>query len=270
MAGEKLPTEPTKGAGTTLWIFTASDKPDMAEVVEKIRDETAWTRLAKIRELTPGELSAQSEDDTYLDDEDADWSQTTQGEKSAGETNFTLAWKPGEQGQQQLVEWFHDGTVLYYKTVYANGAIDLYRGWVSGLGKTVTAKEIMTRTAKITNTGRPPVLAEEDLADGGDGGDGGNGGNGGGEPATITITTQPQSHSLEVGHQLSLSVIASVSDNSALEYQWKKDGESIPGATSLSYNNSSVEEEDAGSYTCVISSATAESVMSDQAIIDVV
>lgn len=150
---------PTKGAGTTLWIFTGEDDP-----VTAIRDDESWTRLAKIKELTPGELSAASEDDTYLDDPDADWSQTTQGEKSAGETSLTLAWKPGDVGQQQLVEWYHSGVVLYYKIVYPNGGIDLFRGWVSGLGKTVPAKEVMTRTVTVTNSGRPPVLAEEDMA----------------------------------------------------------------------------------------------------------
>lgn len=152
-------TEPVKGAGTTLWIFTGEGDP-----VTKIRDDESWTRLAKVKELTPGELSAESEDDTYLDDEDADWSQTTQGEKSAGETNLTVAWKPGEKGQQQLVEWFQSGEVLYYKVQYPNGAIDLFRGWVSGLGKSLVAKERITRTAKITNSGRPPVLAEEELS----------------------------------------------------------------------------------------------------------
>lgn len=152
-------TEPVKGAGTTLWIFTGEGDP-----VAKLRDDVSWTRLAKIKELTPGELSAESEDDTYLDDEDADWSQTTQGEKSAGETNLTLAWKPGEVGQQDIVRWFQSGKVLFYKTVYPNGAIDLFRGWVSGLGKALAAKERITRTVKITNSGRPPVLAEEELS----------------------------------------------------------------------------------------------------------
>lgn len=152
---------PTKGAGTTLWIFTGEEDP-----VTAIREDASWTRLAKIKELTPGELSAASEDDTYLDDPDADWSQTTQGEKSAGETNLTLAWKPGDTGQQQLVEWFHSGVVLYYKIVYPNGGIDLFRGWVSALGKTIPAKEVMTRTIRVSNTGRPPVLAEEDMAAG--------------------------------------------------------------------------------------------------------
>ncbi|MFK8698397.1 phage tail tube protein, partial [Proteus mirabilis] len=62
--------------------------------------DTDWTRLAKIKELQPGEITADSYDDTYLDDEDADWKVTAQGEKSAGEANITLAWKPGEQGQK--------------------------------------------------------------------------------------------------------------------------------------------------------------------------
>ncbi|WP_337226313.1 phage tail tube protein, partial [Proteus terrae] len=38
-------------------------------------------------------------------------------------------------------------------------AVDIYQGWVSALGKTVTAKEMITRTIKITNNGRP-TLAE--------------------------------------------------------------------------------------------------------------
>lgn len=29
-----------------------------------------WSRLAKVKDLTPGELSAESYDDSYLDDED--------------------------------------------------------------------------------------------------------------------------------------------------------------------------------------------------------
>ena len=40
--------------------------------------------------------------------------------------------------------------------------------------------------------------------------------------ATITITTQPQNRTLTVGDTLNLSVAATVSDNSALTYQWKK------------------------------------------------
>ena len=36
---------------------------------------------------------------------------TSPGQKSAGETNVTLVWKPGEAGQQQLVKDVEDGTI---------------------------------------------------------------------------------------------------------------------------------------------------------------
>ncbi len=48
----------------------------------------------KFKDLTPGELTAESYDDSYLDDEDADWTATGQGQESTGDTSFTLAWMP--------------------------------------------------------------------------------------------------------------------------------------------------------------------------------
>ncbi|ADO48128.1 phage tail protein [[Enterobacter] lignolyticus] len=152
------PLEPVKGATTTLWIYSGSGNP-FADPTSDVD----WTRLAKIKDLQPGELTAESNDDTYLDDEDADWTSTSQGQKSAGEASFTLAWKPAESGQQDLVRWFDDGTVLVYKIKYPNNAVDLFRGWVSSLGKTVTAKDTITRSVKINNNGKPG-LAEANNA----------------------------------------------------------------------------------------------------------
>jgi len=83
-----------------------------------------------------------------------------QGQKSAGDTSFTLAWLPGESGQQDLVNWFDGGAVKGYKIKYPNGAVDVFKGWVSSLGKSVSAKEVITRTVKITNNGKP-ALAED-------------------------------------------------------------------------------------------------------------
>lgn len=84
-----------KGAGTTLWVYTGTGDPTQDPF-----SETGFIRLAKIKSLEPGEITAASEDDSYLDDPDGDWENTTQGEKSSGETSITLAWLPGEEGQK--------------------------------------------------------------------------------------------------------------------------------------------------------------------------
>ena len=147
------PLAPVKGAGTTLWLYSDSGTPNPLV-------ETDWTRLAQVKELTPGELTADSFDDTYIDDTNADWTATGQGQKSAGDTSFTLAWKPGEQGQISLVQWFEDGSNRTYRIKYPNGTVDVFSGWVSSLGKAVTNKENITRTVKVTNSGKP-TLAED-------------------------------------------------------------------------------------------------------------
>ena len=149
------PLAPVKGAGTTLWLYTGKGDPYGNPL-----SDADWSRLAKIKDLQTGEMTAESYDDTYLDDENADWSSTAQGEKSAGDTSFTLAWKPGESGQQGLVEWFTEGDVRGYKIKYPNGAVDVFRGWISSLGKAIPAKEVITRTVKVTNSGKPS-LAED-------------------------------------------------------------------------------------------------------------
>ncbi|HAX8740032.1 TPA: phage tail protein [Escherichia coli] len=146
------PLAPVKGAGTTLWVYNGSGDPYANPL-----SDNDWSRLAKIKDLTPGELTAESYDDSYLDDEDADWTATGQGQKSAGDTSFTLAWMPGEQGQQA---WFNEGDTRAYKIRFPNGTVDVFRGWVSSIGKAVTAKEVITRTVKVTNVGRPSMAED--------------------------------------------------------------------------------------------------------------
>lgn len=36
----------------------------------------------------------------------------------------------------------------------------MFRGWVSSIGKAVTAKEVITRTVKVTNVGRPSMAED--------------------------------------------------------------------------------------------------------------
>ena len=149
------PVMPVKGAGTTLWVYKGSGDPYANPL-----SDNDWSRLAKVKDLTPGELTAESYDDSYLDDEDADWTATGQGQKSAGDTSFTLAWMPGEQGQQALLAWFNEGDTRAYKIRFPNGTVDVFRGWVSSIGKAVTAKEVITRTVKVTNVGRPSMAED--------------------------------------------------------------------------------------------------------------
>ena len=193
------PLAPTKGAGTTLWVYNGIGDPYANPLAD-----VDWIRLAKIKDLQPGELTAESEDDTYIDDENADWTSTMQGQKSSGETSLTLAWLPGDSGQQELVTWFDDGTVKAYKIKYPNGVVDVFKGWVSSLGKTVTSKDVMTRTAKISNNGKP-ALAEDT----------------GPAPVAVTgISLDQSTASVDVGDtvQLAISVLPANASDSAFRF----------------------------------------------------
>ncbi|EQA9292777.1 phage tail protein [Escherichia coli] len=166
------PVMPVKGAGTTLWVYKGSGDPYANPL-----SDVDWSRLAKVKDLTPGELTAESYDDSYLDDEDADWTATGQGQKSAGDTSFTLAWMPGEQGQQALLAWFNEGDTRAYKIRFPNGTVDVFRGWVSSIGKAVTAKEVITRTVTAT-TGMTVTPASTSVVKG--------------QSTTLTVAFQPE------------------------------------------------------------------------------
>lgn len=79
------------------------------------------------------------------------------------------------------------------------------------------------------------------------------------------ITQQPTGQTVNEGGTLTLSVLAT----NATGYQWKKDGEDIPSATSATYTKQSVAPSDAGSYTCVVSGEGGTSVTSDAATVTV-
>ncbi len=203
------PLAPVKGAGTTLWIYTGQ-----GDAFANPLSDDGWTRLAKIKDLTPGELTAESYDDNYLDDDDADWVSTGQGQKSAGDTSFTLAWNPGETGQQDLLRWFDEGEVRAYKIRFPNGTVDVFRGWVSSVGKAVTAKEAITRTIKVTNIGRP-ALAED----------------GGTITAVTGITVTPATASVAVGQNVSLTVVVQPDNASDKTFRASSDHSNVATVT---------------------------------------
>ncbi len=79
-----------------------------------------------------------------------------------------------------------------------------------------------------------------------------------------TITTQPASQFVTVGHSVTFTVAASGSPTPTL--QWKKNGVNISGANSSSYTIASVVTGDAGSYT-VIATNSAGSATSNAAVL---
>ncbi len=81
-----------------------------------------------------------------------------------------------------------------------------------------------------------------------------------------TITTQPQSRTVAVGDLSTFTVAAT--GTPLLNYQWRKDGTALGGATLSSYTLASVQIGDAGTYTVVVSNATG-SVTSNSAMLSV-
>ncbi|EPO0008478.1 phage tail tube protein [Vibrio alginolyticus] len=155
------PTKAIKGAGTTFWRL--KDNQELLTPADYL-DDAKWDKLGGVKELQPGEITVEDEEDNYLDDPEADWAKTTPGQKSAGDTNLTLDWKPCEPGQQQLIDDVDKGVVTEYRAKYPNGTVDAYSGYINSLGKAVTIKEKITRSVKFKNVGKPK-LAEMLIAE---------------------------------------------------------------------------------------------------------
>lgn len=83
----------------------------------------------------------------------------------------------------------------------------------------------------------------------------------------VAITTQPTSLTVDVGQPASFSVTAS--GMAPISYQWAKDGAVIPGATAATYSVAAASASDAGTYTVLVTDATAASVGSQPATLSV-
>ncbi|NUQ65530.1 MAG: immunoglobulin domain-containing protein, partial [Pirellulales bacterium] len=86
-------------------------------------------------------------------------------------------------------------------------------------------------------------------------------------PVAPAISVQPQSQSVAVGANVTLSVVAS--GNPAPTYQWKKDGVDFPGATLATIVLANVQTTAAGSYTVVVSNGVGNPVASAAAVLTV-
>ena len=80
------------------------------------------------------------------------------------------------------------------------------------------------------------------------------------------ILSNPTGKTVCPGENINFSVSAS---GAGLAYQWKKDGNPIPGKTAAVLNINIVQAVDAGSYTCVVSSSCGPDITSAPAILSV-
>ncbi|WP_136484740.1 phage tail tube protein [Vibrio sp. H11] len=159
MSGVTDLTKAIKGAGTGFWRLKDGEDETSLTYADYLADDK-WEKLAGLKEITPNEITVADEDDSRLDDDDAEWTKTTPGQKTPGETSLVLEWKPGELGQQKLIADVNNGVTTVYRSKYPNGAVDAFRGYINQLGKTVTINEKMTRTVKFMQVGKP-IIAED-------------------------------------------------------------------------------------------------------------
>lgn len=75
-----------------------------------------------------------------------------------------------------------------------------------------------------------------------------------------SITTQPSAQTVTVGQSASFSVVAS--GTAPLNYQWRKDGANVQGATSAMFSIASVAMADAGAYTVMVSNSAGSATSS--------
>ena len=123
-------------------------------------EDTLWDQLAKVKDIQPGELTVEDDEDEYLDNPATKYKDSSPGDLDAGETSVTLAWLPGSTEQQQLLIDAEAGTKTWYRAKYANGAVDCWFGYINSLGRTIAVKERMQRTIKIKNCAAPKYAEE--------------------------------------------------------------------------------------------------------------
>ena len=85
--------------------------------------------------------------------------------------------------------------------------------------------------------------------------------------ATISITKQPESTSSVIGNDVQLSVTAAVDPEAALTYQWYKNGVALSGETAATLDIESTKTVSQAVYYVVVSSAGADDVTSENAVV---
>lgn len=112
----------------------------------------SYIQLAGIMDLTLPEETRGVTDITPLDNQD-DRAQKESGMIDVGESEFALLYEPGDAAQVTIKDDFDTGNTVYYKVVFRDGSIQLFKGFVSKLGKELPKAESILRKVSIQATG---------------------------------------------------------------------------------------------------------------------
>ena len=121
----KKDTTPMKGAGTQF--FRLKDDKETTAIqggtisAAEIKKADNWERIAKIKELSPGEVTAESYEDNYLDDPNAGSQQVkvlNQRVKHQSLLHGYQAILRNKLSSQTLIAVRRNFTLLYIQTVH--------------------------------------------------------------------------------------------------------------------------------------------------------
>ncbi len=115
-------------------------------------DGVAFTRVAKVLDLTPAEQTRSSSEKSYLDEE-TNYKRFEPGMIDPGELSLVLEFDSKDAGQVALKADFDTKGNFHYKVEYPDGSTDVFEAHITGWGKSVPKEETIQRTVKFKVSG---------------------------------------------------------------------------------------------------------------------
>lgn len=112
----------------------------------------SYTQLGGIMDLTVPEMTRGATDITPLDVQD-DTKIYEAGISDVGEAEFALIYDPNDATQSTLAGDYASGNTLFYKILYRDGSISLFKGFVTKLGMEIPKEESVLRKLTLKGAG---------------------------------------------------------------------------------------------------------------------
>lgn len=112
----------------------------------------SYTQLAGIMGLTIPEMTRGATDITPLDVQD-DTKVYEAGMSDVGEAEFSLIFDASDVTQNQLDADYASGDTLFYKVLFRDGSIMLFKGFTTKLGAEIPKEESVLRKCTLKASG---------------------------------------------------------------------------------------------------------------------